>query len=118
MLTILKAFYRIFRCIRECVINLFFILFILLLVPVVAFISSSGSTQKPVFNQGALRLNLDGYLADNREEFTDFYRLVQSELGSSEPFKSRLLMWCKRLATLKMTENYRLGVRSAKATKC
>ncbi|HGO5855757.1 TPA: signal peptide peptidase SppA [Mannheimia haemolytica] len=87
MLRILKAFYRIFRCIRECVINLFFILFILLLVPVVAFISSSSSTQKPVFTQGALRLNLDGYLADNREEFTDLYRLVQSELGSSEPFK-------------------------------
>lgn len=76
-----------FRCIRECVINLFFVLFILLLVPVVGFIASSQSTQKPVFTQGALRLNLDGYLADNREEFTDFYRLLQSELGSSEPFK-------------------------------
>ncbi|QNS16000.1 signal peptide peptidase SppA [Mannheimia bovis] len=87
MFNILKAIYRMFRCIRECVINLFFVLFILLLVPVVGFIASSQSTQKPVFTQGALRLNLDGYLADNREEFTDFYRLLQSELGSSEPFK-------------------------------
>lgn len=87
MLNLLKAFYRVFRCIRECVINLFFILFILFLVPVVGFIATSQSTQKPVFTQGALRLNLDGYLADNREEFADFYRLVQSELGSAEPFK-------------------------------
>ncbi|MFA9489130.1 MULTISPECIES: signal peptide peptidase SppA [unclassified Mannheimia] len=87
MLNMLKAIYKMFRCIRECVINLFFILFILLLVPVVGFIASSQSSQKPAFTQGALRLNLDGYLADNREEFADFYRLIQSELGSSEPFK-------------------------------
>ncbi|WHP48142.1 signal peptide peptidase SppA [Mannheimia bovis] len=87
MLNMLKAIYKMFRCIRECVINLFFILFILFLVPVVGFIASSQNTQKPVFTQGALRLNLDGYLVDNREEFTDFYRLLQSELGGAEPFK-------------------------------
>lgn len=87
MLNILKAFYRLFRCVRECVVNLFFILFILLLVPLVGFLSSSHHSEKPIFTQGALRLNLDGYLADNREEFTDFYRLLQSEIGGSEPFK-------------------------------
>lgn len=86
MLKILKLFYRIFRYIRECLINLFFILFILLLLPAISLFSSDNS-QKPIFTQGALRLNLDGYLADNREEFTDFYRLLQSELGSAEPVK-------------------------------
>lgn len=87
MLKLLKLAYRVFRCVRECVINLFFVLFMLLLVPIVTFISSADKAQKPVFTQGALRLNLDGYLADNREEFTDLYRLVQSELGQTEPFK-------------------------------
>lgn len=86
MLKILKLFYRIFRYIRECLINFFFILFILLLLPAISLFSSDNS-QKPIFTQGALRLNLDGYLADNREEFTDFYRLLQSELGSAEPVK-------------------------------
>lgn len=86
MLKILKLFYRIFRYIRECLINFFFILFILLLLPAISLFSSDNS-QKPIFTQGALRLNLDGYLADNREEFNDFYRLLQSELGSAEPVK-------------------------------
>lgn len=86
-LKLLKLVYRAFRCIRECVINLFFILFMLLLVPVMAFISSADKPQKPMFTQGALRLNLDGDLADNREDFADLYRLLQSELGSGEPFK-------------------------------
>lgn len=87
MLKILKAVYRLFCCIRECVINLFFVIFILLLIPIFTFVSQSSQSPKPMFTQGALRLNLDGYLADNREEFTDFYRLLQSELGRSTETK-------------------------------
>lgn len=87
MLNVLKAIYRMFLCVRECVINLFFILFILLLIPIVGFMASSQNIQKPVFTQGALRLNLDGYLADNREEFADFYRLIRYELGGTESVK-------------------------------
>lgn len=49
--------------------------------------ASSQNIQKPVFTQGALRLNLDGYLADNREEFADFYRLIRYELGGTESVK-------------------------------
>lgn len=87
MLKILKLFYRMFRCVRECVINLFFILFILLLIPAITFFSTTEKTSKSLFTQGALRLNLEGYLADNREEFADFYRLLQSEMGGTEPAK-------------------------------
>lgn len=76
-----------FRCVRECVINLFFILFILLLIPAITFFSTTEKTSKSLFTQGALRLNLEGYLADNREEFADFYRLLQSEMGGTEPAK-------------------------------
>lgn len=87
MLKILKLCYRMFRCVRECVINLFFILFILLLIPAITFFSTTEKTSKSLFTQGALRLNLEGYLADNREEFADFYRLLQSEMGGTEPAK-------------------------------
>lgn len=76
-----------FRCVRECVINLFFILFILLLILAITFFSTTEKTSKSLFTQGALRLNLEGYLADNREEFADFYRLLQSEMGGTEPAK-------------------------------
>ncbi|QIM65906.1 signal peptide peptidase SppA [Mannheimia granulomatis] len=87
MFKVFNIFYRIFRCIRECVINLFFVLFILMLIPIFAFISEGTQSTKPIFTQGALRLNLDGYLADNREQFADFYRLIQSELGDSKSLK-------------------------------
>lgn len=87
MLKILKLFYRIFSCVRDCVINLFFIFFILLFIPAIVMFSGTDKSNKTPFTQGALRLNLDGYLADNREDNSDFYRLLQSELGNSEPEK-------------------------------
>lgn len=102
MLKILKLCYRMFRCVRECVINLFFILFILLLIPAITFFSTTEKTSKSLFTQGALRLNLEGYLADNREEFADFYRLLQSEMGGLSRLKFLLLMSCKPLIRPKM----------------
>ncbi|MDO4697463.1 MAG: signal peptide peptidase SppA [Pasteurellaceae bacterium] len=90
MLAILKSLYQVFRCIREFVLSLFFILFVLVCFAFVSLLQSDSKNTKPTvpFEKGALMLNLDGYLADNHDDFGDFQRFLQSELGgSSEPIK-------------------------------
>ncbi|WP_301099342.1 signal peptide peptidase SppA [Otariodibacter sp.] len=90
MLVFLKNVYRIFRCIREFVMSLFFILFVLFIFALWGLLSEEPSSAKQSipFEKGALRLNLDGYLADNHDNFGDFRRFIKSELGnSSEPVK-------------------------------
>lgn len=90
MLAVLKGIYQVFRCVREFVLSLFFILFVMICFALVNLMQSEPTSSKPPlqFDKGALRLNLDGYLADNHDEFNDFHRLIQSELGaSSEPLK-------------------------------
>lgn len=82
MLNLLKTLYRIFRCIRETVVNLFFILFVIVFFALSSLmVGESPSEAITTFQRGALRLNLDGYLADNQDEFGDFNRFLQSELG-------------------------------------
>lgn len=90
MLSVLKGIYRVFKCIRELVLSIFFILFVLLCFALTALLGSDPKGQKEMipFEKGALTLNLDGYLADNHDEFTDFKRLLRSELGGTdEPMK-------------------------------
>ncbi|WGE32105.1 signal peptide peptidase SppA [Actinobacillus genomosp. 2] len=89
MLKIFKGLYQIFRCIRELVLSLFFIIFVLVCFAITALIQQESKTQKSVqfIEKGALTLNLDGYLADNHDEYGDLHRLVQSELGNGEPIK-------------------------------
>ncbi|MDG6881955.1 Protease 4 [Phocoenobacter uteri] len=90
MKTFFKKLYQIFRCIREMVINFFFILFVIFCLALFSLISSEMATPDTPqeFNSGALTLHLDGYLADNADELGKFRRLLQSELGSKEqPFK-------------------------------
>lgn len=90
MLAILKSVYQVFRCIREFVLSLFFILFVMVCFALVSLMQSEQkSSKQPVtFDKGALLLNLDGYLADNHDELGELHRLVQSELGGgSDPVK-------------------------------
>lgn len=90
MLSVLKGIYRVFKCIRELVLSIFFILFVLVCLALTALLGSDPKGQKEMipFEKGALTLNLDGYLADNHDEFTDFRRLLRSELGGTdEPMK-------------------------------
>ncbi|MCK3655631.1 signal peptide peptidase SppA [Pasteurellaceae bacterium Macca] len=90
MLALFKTIYRIFRCIREFVMSLFFILFVLVCFAITSLIATSETKEKTpfsAFEKGALRLNLDGYLADNRDNLSDVHRLLQSELGRSESLK-------------------------------
>lgn len=91
MLKFLSGAYRIFRCVREFTVSLFFILFVMAFFALVSFLNSDSGkskSQNSDFQTGALTLNLDGYLADNHDEFGDFRRFVQAELGSSgDPIK-------------------------------
>nr|WP_040216505.1 signal peptide peptidase SppA [Haemophilus parahaemolyticus] len=91
MLKLLKALYRVFRCIREGVVTLFFLLFVMISFAFVSLLSSfNGKAETEAmstFDHGALVLNLNGYLADNREEYPDFYRLLEAEMGNEQPQK-------------------------------
>lgn len=91
MLKLLKALYRVFRCIREGVVTLFFLLFVMISFAFVSLLSSLNSKAETetmaTFGHGALVLNLNGYLADNREEYPDFYRLLEAEMGNEQPQK-------------------------------
>lgn len=89
MLSVLKGIYRLFRCVREFVISLFFILFVMVLFALTSLLNSDKAKEPPLkLEPSALRLNLDGYLSDNHDEFSDFNRFLQSELGGkSEPIK-------------------------------
>ncbi|TCT14832.1 protease-4 [Bibersteinia trehalosi] len=91
IIKIFKGLYRAFCCVREFTVSLFFILFVLAFFAFTSLLSSDSSKSKnadPAFQSGALTLNFDGYLADNHDEFADFRRFLQSEIGNgSEPLK-------------------------------
>lgn len=88
MLGLLKGIYQLFRYIREFVVSLVFIIFVMTIFAIVALTSNSSSpNDSPLPEQGALRLNLDGYLADNHDEYADVFRLIQTELGEEQPMK-------------------------------
>ena len=80
-----------FRCIREGVVTLFFLLFVMISFAFVSLLSSFNGTAETeamaTFDHGALVLNLNGYLADNREEYPDFYRLLEDEMGNEHTAK-------------------------------
>lgn len=83
MLNILRRAYHLFRCIREFIVSLVFILFVMVIFSLTALINGNNNKKSPTdFEQVALRLNLDGYLADNHDEFSDFNRFLQSELSN------------------------------------
>lgn len=66
---IFALIWRSFKCIRQFVINLVFVLFTLCLITIIGLFNqyTDRSQVKLVGNQGALLLTLDGYLADSRE---------------------------------------------------
>ncbi|MGC7590151.1 signal peptide peptidase SppA [Bisgaard Taxon 46] len=71
ILVVIRFVWRAINFIRDLVMNLVFLAFVLLLAVAVGLFISSDSKKANaalVGDQGALYLNLDGYLADNREE--------------------------------------------------
>lgn len=78
ILTFLKYCWRGLNFIRDCVMNLVFLLFVLLLGAILSLSSyMDGEKVELVGEQGALLLNLDGYLADNRDSQPEWERALQ-----------------------------------------
>ena len=67
MFRVLKLCWKALCFIRDLVMNVVFLGFVLLLMAIISF-SSGGKKPTTLTEEGGLLLNLDGYLADNRDE--------------------------------------------------
>lgn len=67
MFRVLKLCWKALCFIRDLVMNVVFLGFVLLLMAIISF-SSGGKKSTTLTEEGGLLLNLDGYLADNRDE--------------------------------------------------
>ena len=67
MFRVLKLCWKALCFIRDLVMNVMFLGFVLLLMAIISF-SSGGKKSTTLTEEGGLLLNLDGYLADNRDE--------------------------------------------------
>ncbi|WP_430623933.1 signal peptide peptidase SppA [Histophilus somni] len=81
MLTFLKLCWQMLNFARRVVMNIVFLFFVLLIVAVFSVNSSMSNKVDLTHFKGALLLNLDGYLADNRSDDTAWQELLL-ELGN------------------------------------
>ena len=74
-----KYIWRALNFIRDLVMNIVFLIFVLVLLSVIGIVIGVNKQDKVALNgdQGALFLNLDGYLADNRDEQSDLKNLLK-----------------------------------------
>ena len=86
MFRILKLCWKALCFIRDLVMNVVFLGFVLLLVAVISF-SSGGKKSTTLAGEGALLLNLDGYLADNRDETLRWQDALSQLNGEHVPRK-------------------------------
>ena len=86
MFRILKLWWKALCFIRDLVMNVVFLGFVLLLVVVISF-SSGGKKSTTLAGEGALLLNLDGYLADNRDETLRWQDALSELNGEHVPRK-------------------------------
>lgn len=86
MFRVLKLCWKALCFIRDLVMNVVFLGFVLLLVAIISF-SSSGKKSTTLTGEGALLLNLDGYLADNRDETLRWQDALSELNGEHVPRK-------------------------------
>ncbi len=86
MFRVLKFCWKALCFIRDLVMNVVFLGFVLLLVAVISF-SSGGKKSTALTGEGALLLNLDGYLADNRDETLRWQDALSELNGERVPRK-------------------------------
>ena len=74
-----KYIWRALNFIRDLVMNIVFLIFVLVLLSVIGIVIGADKQEKVALNgdQGALFLNLDGYLADNRDDQSDLKKSVK-----------------------------------------
>ena len=86
MFQVLKFCWKALCFIRDLVMNVVFLGFVLLLVAIISF-SSGGKKSTALTSEGALLLNLDGYLADNRDETLRWQDALSELNGEHVPRK-------------------------------
>ena len=86
MFRVLKFCWKALCFIRDLVMNVVFLGFVLLLVTIISF-SSGGKKSTTLTGEGALLLNLDGYLADNRDETIRWQDALSELNGERVPRK-------------------------------
>ena len=86
MFRVLKLCWKALCFIRDLVMNVVFLGFVLLLVAIIGF-SSGGKKSTALTSEGALLLNLDGYLADNRDETLRWQDALSELNGEHVPRK-------------------------------
>ena len=74
-----KYIWRALNFIRDLVMNIVFLIFVLVLLSVIGIVIGADKQEKVALNgdQGVLFLNLDGYLADNRDDQSDLKNLLK-----------------------------------------
>lgn len=82
LISFLKTLWKIVNFIRDIVMNVVFLIFVLLLLTVLSLMSTHKGNAKIDGDQGALIFNLDGYLSDNRDEQLDWKRTLKQQLQS------------------------------------
>ena len=86
MFRVLKLCWKALCFIRDLVMNVVFLGFVLLLVVIISF-SSGGKKSTTLTGEDALLLNLDGYLADNRDETLRWQDALSELNGEHVPRK-------------------------------
>ncbi|EGT81141.1 signal peptide peptidase SppA [Haemophilus quentini] len=86
MFRVLKLCWKALCFIRDLVMNVVFLGFVLLLVAIIGF-SSGGKKSTTLTGEGALLVNLDGYLADNRDETLRWQDALSELNGEHVPQK-------------------------------
>lgn len=86
MFQILKFCWKALCFIRDLVMNVVFLGFVFLLMAIISF-SSGGKKSTALTSEGALLLNLDGYLADNRDETLRWQDALSELNGEHVPRK-------------------------------
>ncbi len=88
LFNLVKYAWRALNFIRDVVMNLFFLVFILLTLTLLSLVfSHKASVTELVGDQGALRLNLDGYLTDNRDENVTWQKALQEVNSENVPMQ-------------------------------
>jgi len=79
IVSLVKFAWRILNFIRDLVMNIVFLIFVLLALSVFILIVGADKQEKVVLkgDQGALLLQLDGYLADNRDDQSSFKSMLK-----------------------------------------
>ena len=106
ILSVLKFCCKALNFIRNLVMNFVFLLFVLALIVLVSLFSDGKKSQVLSGDQGALYLNLTGYLADNTEDMLSWQEEFQRLIMKRSRINILRLMWYKAFYLRKMMNEF------------